>query len=157
MNDCTPKVRASPTTSQGTKAAFLLSLPDKFPPSQTQWLLQWKRGHWIHFRQATKEEIRNRRVMSQRLPGRPGTAECCEGHTYCFVRTQLFGARQQVLLVREDVVEDEELGGDGVALSPSSCSAALPLLTENKGMKQNKKVTVQAWTQAIKSVCIICE
>lgn len=50
---------------------------------------------------------------------------------YCSVRTQLFGARQQVLLVREDVVEDEELGGDGVALSSSSCSAALPLLTRD--------------------------
>ena len=46
------------------------------------------------------------------------------------VHTQLLGARQQVLLIGQDVVENEELGGDGVAL-PSS-STALPLLTNGK-------------------------
>lgn len=54
----------------------------------------------------------------------------------CFVRTQLFSASQQVLLIRKDVVEDKELGGDGVALSSSS-SAALPLLTNRKRVKKN--------------------
>lgn len=53
----------------------------------------------------------------------------------CFERTQLFSAGQQVLLIGKDVVEDEELGGDGVAL-PSS-SAALPLLTNRKTEKEN--------------------
>lgn len=91
----------------------------------------------MHFRQAEKEKIRNGTEVSQQCRGRPGTVECYMGHSYCLVRTQLFGARQQVLLIREDVVEDKELGGDGVALSSSSSSAALPLLTNSKRVKQN--------------------
>lgn len=90
----------------------------------------------MHFRQAEKEKIRNGTEARQQYRGRPGTVECYMGHSYCLVRTQLFGARQQVLLIREDVVEDKELGGDGVALSSSS-SAALPLLTNSKRVKQS--------------------
>lgn len=62
--------------------------------------------------------------------GSQAAGQCYMGQRYCLVHTQLFGARQQVLLIRQDVVEDEELGGDGVALSSSS--TALPLLTINK-------------------------
>lgn len=135
MNDCTSRVRASPTTSQRTKAAFLLSLPDKFPPSQIQCLLQWRRWQWMHFRQAQEEKIRNRKEVSQQHSGKPGTVECYMGHSYCLVYTQLFGACQQVLLIRQDVVEDKELGCDGVALSSSSTS--LPLLNNSEREKQN--------------------
>ncbi len=53
----------------------------------------------------------------------------------CLVHTQLFGTRQQVLLIRQDVVEDKKLGGDGVALSSSS--TALPLLPNSEREKQN--------------------
>lgn len=54
--------------------------------------------------------------------------------------TQLFGAGQQILLIGEDVVEDEELGGDGVALARTS-AAALPLLTQTEQNHSNKSET----------------
>lgn len=84
----------------------------------------------MHFRRAEDEKIRNGKEVSQHYRGKSGTVLCSMGHGYCLVHTQLFGARQQVLLIRQDVVEDKELGGDGVAL-PSS-STALPLLTNSK-------------------------
>ena len=90
----------------------------------------------MHFRQAEEEKTRNREEVSQQHSGKPGTLRCYTGHGYCLVHTQLFGARQQVLLIRQDVVEDKELGGDGVALS--SASTALPLLTNNEREKKNK-------------------
>lgn len=71
--------------------------------------------------------------MCQEHSTKPGTVQCM-GHSYCPVHTQLFGARQQVLLIRQDVVEDKELGGDGVALSTSP--ATIPLLTISKRDKQ---------------------
>lgn len=46
------------------------------------------------------------------------------------VPTQLFGAGQEALLVRQDVVEDEKLRRDGVALSHAA-AAALPLLARH--------------------------
>lgn len=42
------------------------------------------------------------------------------------IHTQLFGASQQVLLIRQDVVQDKQLGGDRVALP--SCSTTIRLL-----------------------------
>lgn len=79
------------------------------------------------FRQAEKRKIRNRKEVSQQHRREPGTVQCCMRHSYCLiVYTQLFGASQQVLLIRQDVVEDKELGGDGVALSSSKTN--LPLL-----------------------------
>lgn len=56
-------------------------------------------------------------------------------HSSC-QHTQLLGAGQEALLEGEDVVEDEELGGDGVAL-PHAAAAALPLLAANSGTKQD--------------------
>lgn len=88
----------------------------------------------MHFRQA-EEKIRNRKEVSQQHSGRPGTVQCHMGYSYCLVHTQLFGARQKVLLIRQDVVEDKELGGDGVALSSSSTT--FPLLTNSEREKQN--------------------
>lgn len=54
----------------------------------------------------------------------------------------MFGAGQKVLLIRQDVVEDKELGGDGVALSSSSTN--LPLLKN----KEEKKKTATDQGQA---------
>lgn len=50
----------------------------------------------------------------------------------------MFGACQEALLIGEDVVEDEKLGGDGVAL-PHSAAAALPLLATNSGTKPDER------------------
>lgn len=50
--------------------------------------------------------------------------------SHCFVRTQLLRAGQEVLLVGQNVIEDEELRGDGVACTSSS--AAIPLHTNRK-------------------------
>lgn len=57
-----------------------------------------------------------------------------------FAHTQLFGACQQALLVRENIVEDKKLGSDRVALS-SSTAAALPLLVCNKQSKTKTNYT----------------
>lgn len=72
--------------------------------------------------------------MSQQHTGKPGTLQHCIGNYYSLVHTKLFGASQQVLLIRKDVVEDKELGCDGVALS--SPSTALPLLANIEREKQ---------------------
>lgn len=52
------------------------------------------------------------------------------------VRTQLLGASKEVLLIRQDVVEDKEPGGDGIALSSSSTT--LPLLTKRAAKVQGR-------------------
>lgn len=56
----------------------------------------------------------------------------------------MFGTSQQVLLIRQNVIEDEKLGGDGVALSSSSTT--VPLLTNNK--KTEAKITAIVQGQA---------
>lgn len=86
----------------------------------------------MHFRSAVEKRIRKRKELSQQLSGKLATAQIYIGNGYCLVHTQLFSACQQVFLKRQDIVEDKELGGDGVALSTSS--AALPLL-----MKTDRK------------------
>ncbi len=122
-------------------------------PSISQCLLQWRIWQWMHFRQADEEKIRNRKEVSQLHSGEPGTVQSYMGHSYCLVHTQLFCARQQVLFIRQDVVEDKKLGGDGVALSSSS--TALPLLTNNKREKQNN--SYRSGTSSTIGLCIINE
>lgn len=57
--------------------------------------------------------------------------------------TQLFGAGQEALLVRQDVVEDEKLRSDGVAL-PHSAAAALPLLARHTQSNTGMSYTTAA-------------
>lgn len=107
----------------------------------------------MHFRQAEEEKIRNRKEVSQQHSGESGTVQSYMGHSYCLAHTQLFSARQQVLLIRQDVVQDKELGGDGVALSSSS--TALPLLTNSKREKQNN--SYRSGMSSRIELCIISE
>lgn len=68
--------------------------------------------------------MRSRREVSQEHKGKPNIAVFLLGNS--LIHTQLFGASQQVLLIRQDVVQDKQLGGDRVALP--SCSTTIRLL-----------------------------
>lgn len=100
-----------------------------------------------------RREKKKWKEVSQQHSGNLVTVQCYMGHRYCQVHTQLFGARQQVLFIRQDVVEDKELGGDGVAL-PSS-STTLSLLTNSK--REAKQLQVRDGTGRKIGLCIISE
>lgn len=61
------------------------------------------------------------------------------------IHTQLFSASQQVLLIRQDVVKDKQLGSDGKALSSSSTT--VPLLK-----KEQKERTTALYHQKMHSI-----